>query len=247
MSDYGPGNDSDYGPGNDSEYGSGNDSEYGSGNDSGYGSGNDSEYGSGYDSGYGSGNDSEYGSGYDSGSGSGNDSEYGSGYGADAASLAPSGSPLVVDTLLQAVTNSPIDSGNGGFTNPPTDAPIVAPALVPTLAPVSAPTPFTPPSRTRAPVLPPPVRTAAPLNFFPGPPRSAPTLAPSGSGDTPAAQNFGWLVLSGVFVVGLCFSWRCWSHCRRKREKQMMRIRSAQADRVLGDMQMIPNEGADLL
>jgi hypothetical protein len=69
----------------------------------------------------------------------------------------------------------------------------------------------------------------------------------SSAGDKDAAKSFGWVVFAGVFVLAIAFGWRCFVGCRRKREQYMMDVRSSQADRVLGDMQMIPKEDMDLL
>jgi hypothetical protein len=51
-----------------------------------------------------------------------------------------------------------------------------------------------------------------------------------------------WILL---IVVGGCLCWRLWSIYRVKTERQMQEYRIAQADRVLGDMQMVPNADLD--
>jgi hypothetical protein len=72
-------------------------------------------------------------------------------------------------------------------------------------------------------------------------------LAPSSGSDNDAAKNFGWVTFAGVFLVAIVFAWRGYACCRRRREQRMLDERSAQADRVLGDMQMLPREDMDLL
>jgi hypothetical protein len=75
-----------------------------------------------------------------------------------------------------------------------------------------------------------------------------PTPAPptSSGGDNDAAKNFGWVVFAGVFFFAIFAAWRCYACCRRRRDQRQMDLRSQQADRVLGDMQMIPSEDEDL-
>jgi hypothetical protein len=72
-------------------------------------------------------------------------------------------------------------------------------------------------------------------------------VSPSTGGGNDAAKNFGWVTFAGVFLVAIFFVWRGYAYCRRRRDQKMMDNRSAQADRVLGDMQMIPNQEMDLL
>jgi hypothetical protein len=47
-----------------------------------------------------------------------------------------------------------------------------------------------------------------------------------------------------ILVVALVL-WRLWVRYRRRAEQRMLDYRAAQADRVLGDMQMVPNEDLD--
>jgi hypothetical protein len=117
-------------------------------------------------------------------------------------------------------------------------------SYTPTMSPVSGNIPTTPTiaARTLAPVLPPqPIRSAAPVGG------EVPTPAPPtfSEGDNDAAKNFGWVVFAGVFVIAMFAACRCYAVCRRRRDQRMMDLRSAQADRVLGDMQMIPSEDED--
>jgi len=56
---------------------------------------------------------------------------------------------------------------------------------------------------------------------------------------------YAWY-LYGIIVVLVVFGvWCLWGHCKRRRERSMQQARSQQADRVLGDMQMVPNEDLD--
>ena len=74
-----------------------------------------------------------------------------------------------------------------------------------------------------------------------------PTPASQGSGaktDT-AAKGFGWFTLSLVLLIVGLVLWRLWVRYQRQAEQRMLDYRSAQADRVLGDMQMVPNEDLD--
>jgi len=59
------------------------------------------------------------------------------------------------------------------------------------------------------------------------------------------AFGFGWFVFSVTLLVVVFVLWCLYGHCKRKREQRMLDLRSQQADRVLGDMQMVPNEDLD--
>jgi hypothetical protein len=83
------------------------------------------------------------------------------------------------------------------------------------------------------------------------PTQSPRPLAPARGQETPssandAAKNFGWFTMAGVIVLAIFFGWRCYACCRRRRDQRMMDQRSAQADRVLGDMQMLPNQEQEM-
>jgi hypothetical protein len=71
------------------------------------------------------------------------------------------------------------------------------------------------------------------------------TRPPTPAGSKDAATGFGWFTLSMVILVVLIVLWRLWVRYKRKAEQRMLDYRSAQADRVLGDMQMVPNEDLD--
>lgn len=58
-------------------------------------------------------------------------------------------------------------------------------------------------------------------------------------------MGFGWFTLSVIVLVLLFLAWICYGQYRKKREQRMLQSRSAQADRVLGDMQMVPNADLD--
>jgi len=91
------------------------------------------------------------------------------------------------------------------------------------------------------------------------PTNSSSTLAPGGSSSTqpPAADQgsasspfaiiFGyeWFVAVLLVVILVFACWCCYGAYRRKREQRLLDLRSQQADRVLGDMQMVPNEDLD--
>lgn len=77
-------------------------------------------------------------------------------------------------------------------------------------------------------------------------PTSAPTLSPVVPESHGGGVGAGRL-LFGVFlclVGGFC-GWRLCVRFRHRREQRLLDMRSAQANRVLGDMQMIPNEDLD--
>ena len=74
----------------------------------------------------------------------------------------------------------------------------------------------------------------------------APTEAPQGD-ETPRGpgHKFGLILLAVLSAFTAFCLYRCYACYRRRREKRMIDLRSAQADRVLGDMQMIPNRDLD--
>lgn len=86
-------------------------------------------------------------------------------------------------------------------------------------------------------------------------PAPSPSLAPTpssaaaggagGNNDATAAKGFGWFTLVLVLLIVLFVIWRLWVRYKRQAEQRMLDYRSAQADRVLGDMQMVPNEDLD--
>mmetsp|Transcript_37835 Transcript_37835/g.78561 ORF Transcript_37835/g.78561 Transcript_37835/m.78561 type:complete len:148 (-) Transcript_37835:640-1083(-) len=74
----------------------------------------------------------------------------------------------------------------------------------------------------------------------------APTKAPttsSGGDDGDVNKMVAIVPFLGILVCFLGF--RCYRNLRRKREQHLLNLRSAQADSVLGDMQMIPSEDPD--
>lgn len=79
---------------------------------------------------------------------------------------------------------------------------------------------------------------------------TAPTAAPSTmkekyGKDKDAARGFGWFTLSLVILIAGIALWRLWVWWQRRAERRMQEYRTAQADRVLGDMQMVPNHDMD--
>ena len=71
-----------------------------------------------------------------------------------------------------------------------------------------------------------------------------PTPAPT---SMPPPQSGGGGILFGFFlvVVSIFIGWRLLVRWRHRREQRLLDMRSAQASRVLGDMQMVPNEDLD--
>lgn len=76
---------------------------------------------------------------------------------------------------------------------------------------------------------------------------SSPTLSPTSAPDTPgddkAHRGLGFLVLfcaAAGFVL-----WRLYARWRLRRQQRLLDIRYQQASRVLGDMQLVPNEDID--
>jgi hypothetical protein len=59
-----------------------------------------------------------------------------------------------------------------------------------------------------------------------------------------SGSNFGWVLLAVLITIGGCCAcnYTTWN---KRREQQRLTYRSAQADRVLGDMQMVPNIDID--
>ena len=72
-------------------------------------------------------------------------------------------------------------------------------------------------------------------------PSSSATASESNSSSTFARLLFYMVtVILGFFILRYFYHWY-----RQRREFQFMRDRNSQADRVLGDMQMIPNDDLD--
>lgn len=102
--------------------------------------------------------------------------------------------------------------------------------------------------------------TPAPSPSYPGFPSYTATLAPTPSfGGFPApvtqpptkadtksnfqkAQPLIFLILIFLAFFGM---YKIYQTCRQRREAYLMRLRSVQADQVLGDMQMVPSEDPD--
>ena len=94
------------------------------------------------------------------------------------------------------------------------------------------------------------LRTLADPTVPPTPEDTDGTLEPSafddnatsdaGEGSNDASKGFGWFTLI-IFIVILGFVlWRLWIRFQNHQEQRRMDYRSAQADKVLGDMQMVP-------
>jgi len=64
-------------------------------------------------------------------------------------------------------------------------------------------------------------------------------------GDRDAVKGFGWFTLSIIILIVVFVVWRLWIRYKRQMEQRMLDFRSAQADRVLGEMEMLPNTDLD--
>jgi hypothetical protein len=74
----------------------------------------------------------------------------------------------------------------------------------------------------------------------------APTPASGSTSNSGETNFFGWLLFWIFFIpISAFILWRLWTRYKRRYEQRMLDYRSAQADRVLGDMQMVPNEDLD--
>ena len=62
------------------------------------------------------------------------------------------------------------------------------------------------------------------------------------SSDFERAQPLIFLI---VALLALFLAYKIYRTCRQRREQYLMRLRSVQADQVLGDMQMVPSEDPD--
>jgi hypothetical protein len=69
--------------------------------------------------------------------------------------------------------------------------------------------------------------------------------AGSSSSSSKGGSGLGWITILLLTVIGAVVAWRLWIRYKRRVEQQMMAYRSAQADRVLGDMQMVPSHDLD--
>jgi hypothetical protein len=79
---------------------------------------------------------------------------------------------------------------------------------------------------------------------------AAPSLAPISDQDAAAAAadtggGIGWFGMGILLLIGVAALWGLWVRYQRQVEQRMLDFRSKQADRVLGDMQMVPNEDLD--
>jgi hypothetical protein len=80
-------------------------------------------------------------------------------------------------------------------------------------------------------------------------PTEAPTVSPTkqqqSGGDGGSYNGGGWLFFFVLCIVLSFVAWRMFVRWRRRREQRLLENRSAQANQVLGDMQMVPNEDLD--
>lgn len=73
----------------------------------------------------------------------------------------------------------------------------------------------------------------------------APTSAPVSAADDRGMSSVSIVFILILSAVAAVASWRLYTWWRRRREQQLLQYRSDQANRVLGDMQMVPNEDLD--
>ena len=88
-------------------------------------------------------------------------------------------------------------------------------------------------------------------NYYPptgGGGLSTPAPAPTTNNETDTSSDLEralpLIVLVVAFLVLFC-CYKIYQTCRHRREQHLMRLRSVQADQVLGDMQMVPSEDPD--
>lgn len=84
-------------------------------------------------------------------------------------------------------------------------------------------------------------------NGFGPVPTPAPLSPPSNgsSDDKDGSMRLKGIIVLVLLVVLLMVIYKIYQTCRLRREQYLMRLRSVQADQVLGDMQMIPSEDPD--
>ena len=78
---------------------------------------------------------------------------------------------------------------------------------------------------------------------------SAPTVAPTTGKKNPSmttsSTSASWFFYTCILLLLVLGAWITYGYCRKKRELRMLDERSRAADRVLGDMQMIPQDDYD--
>jgi hypothetical protein len=74
---------------------------------------------------------------------------------------------------------------------------------------------------------------------------SSPTSAPAKKQSSPSPSASSFLFTVFIFSAAGFLGWIVFDYCRKKREIRMLDERSRAADRVLGDMQMIPQDDYD--
>jgi hypothetical protein len=69
---------------------------------------------------------------------------------------------------------------------------------------------------------------------------------PTSSSNTKSSlQKARPLILLVLVLAVLIGVYKFYQHCKQRREQYLTRLRSVQADQVLGDMQMVPSEDPD--
>ena len=72
---------------------------------------------------------------------------------------------------------------------------------------------------------------------------ASPTMAPPATKQSPSPAS--WFFYTFTVAIVALGAWILFGYCRTKRELRMLDERSRAADRVLGDMQMIPQDDYD--
>jgi flagellar biosynthesis/type III secretory pathway M-ring protein FliF/YscJ len=83
------------------------------------------------------------------------------------------------------------------------------------------------------------------VTLEPSPSPSESTVAPSSAPSSSSSGFFYVLVILIAIPIVALIIYRLYKRYQRRYEQQMLDYRSRQADRVLGDMQMIPTEDLD--
>lgn len=179
----------------------------------------------------------------------------------------PTASP---SSTTMAPTITPAPAAGGTLTDAPTRSP--APAVAPTIGMSRAPTAATFSPQEVGPafnnsasfspqngvgISPAPSPTGGSGEYigetpsFGGGGLNAPTAFPTTRSFVAQQQQehpspiYAWYLYGIIIVLAVFGVWCLWGHCKRRRERSMQQARSQQADRVLGDMQMVPNEDLD--
>jgi hypothetical protein len=93
------------------------------------------------------------------------------------------------------------------------------------------------------------VPTTAPTSEFGSFPTPVPTVDTGSNNSNNGSSNhhiFGWFLFIIIAIpITFFIIYRLYKRYQYQYEQKMLNFRNAQADRVLGDMQMVPNEDLD--